>query len=236
MSATRRATASNSPNPGYGTGDALIPPSVCIVQRLPFDEGDVGLDLEENAALDIGYFVQAVADIEVALDDLLGLANSRLDVRAQVRKSFPVTQIEKIATLPNILAAINIDWAHEEIRQEVEKVIELRNMIAHGRVNSVSRSMFGYTLHVSKMSKPEKIEGAQLLKRRTYEMSFHELVNAADTLSHFYRIIKEISSALYRAGEGWPSYIVLPESAPLGVAGFLERMSFASREHRRVPR
>jgi hypothetical protein len=167
-------------------------------------------------AAKIGYFVQAVAALELQIDDLLGLANSRFDEKFTKGGKYPVQLSEKLAVLPEIARLAKFEGGQLNATQ-IEDALDFRNVLVHGMVTRVVAHDNGFLFCVTKVSLPEKIPNGQKLNRSTREYQSNLFERLARDIVHFAAYVEGIRRCVFRSGSGWPSYLVGNEGDPLNV-------------------
>jgi hypothetical protein len=187
--------------------------------------------LSETVAIDIGLYVQAVASFELELDDLLCLANSRLDIVGLGIKNYPIQITKKLSALPIIAQAVSQVVFDERESPFLAEVLAMRQSLVHGRVIAVSWDRQGYELTVSKMGLPNKSSGKTILTREPAQYHALDFLNRALELQDFSDCIEVLRKAVFRAGDGWPTYLVLPEGDPLGLKILVDRFRRYSTEN-----
>jgi hypothetical protein len=182
------------------------------------------ISLQDRAALDIGLFIQAVASMELELDDLLGLANARFDGAKNLSAKYPVQMSTKIKLLPknSILAGLSPNDAPNP--KKLEAVLEMRQRLVHGKIVNLDTDRSGYTMKVAKMGLPEKSSSGQKLVRNYRVFTRQDFFDRAKELSRFNEYVEQLRVAVFHAGEGWPNYLVFPEGDPLNVKCFREAL------------
>ncbi len=182
--------------------------------------------LEECVARDVGVFVQAVAALELALDDLLCLANSRFNAVKEISKSYPVQLTQKLACIPSVAVLAKFDLNEKVGAAFLDEVHEFRQRLVHGQITAIGRDNSGYLLTVAKMGRPEKLPSGQVLHRDSKIYSSEDVYNLALKISLYRQFLEELRECVFKSGKGWPSYIVLPEGDPLGLGTPHTAMSF----------
>jgi hypothetical protein len=178
-------------------------------------------DFQTRVTSELGKFLACVASLEFEIDDLLCLANSRIDVKEAGIKNYPVQAKEKCDALLKVARAIAFAWDTDAFCNEMQRVSELRQLLVHGRVTEFSMVSGGYRLKISKMTLPKKELGIQKLTRKDFEVDFRELRTCLALLQGLEERVEQLRAEVFGFGEGWPSYMALPTSNPFSAGKVL---------------
>ena len=171
--------------------------------------------LVQQIGEDVGLFVQAVASLELALDDLLGLANDRFDGKENISSKYPVQISEKIKVLPTIADLVNFALPKTATTSPLERVLDLRQRLVHGKIVDMRAETGGYRITIAKMGMPERAGRAQMLLRDRKDFTAQDFFHCAKDIQVFFDLIEDIRQHVFAAGDGWPNYLVMPEGDPL---------------------
>jgi hypothetical protein len=169
----------------------------------------------ERIFADIGICLQATAVLELTLDDLLGLTNARLNAAKLISEKYPVNLTDKIACVPKLAEAVDFDLKYDFASRQVQALIELRHCLSHGRIVAIRPVSDSYEFTVAKMGRPRKDSGIQRLTRKPQSFRFDDLLAAVHALDEMQQVLEAMRRVVFRAGDGWPSYLVYSEDDPL---------------------
>lgn len=174
----------------------------------------------------VALYIQAVAGLEVALDDLLLLANARRKELEFSAGKFPVQISEKVRMLEVLCATERASPLPYDLSlQALTPPLELRNSLVHGAIIGVTRARDTYNLTLAKVSRPERLNGGQVVTRTQIDVSEESILDAAATIERARSEVDNLSKKIFWAGEGWPSYLYLPLADPLGLKRISERIA-----------
>ena len=174
-------------------------------------------------AKDIGYFLQWFANLELTLDDVLCLANARRERLGKLLpKKYPNSVLEKI----DVAAALSyhLDCQSFAAKDIFERILEGRHQLSHGAITHINPASDGYSLSIAKMGRPTREAGQQTMVRQTYSLSKSEIISFAQVLDDTQDKLRALERAVFGAGDGWPTFLVLPYGDPLGVRQLAEKL------------
>ena len=175
----------------------------------------------------VALYVQAVAALEVALDDVLLLANSRRKDLNFSAGRYPVRFNDKLRLLELLCASGQAAALPDKISERaLELPLEVRNWLAHGVIIKIAYCRTNYSLTVAKVSLPDNVDGQQFLTRREKELSDKLILECAVTIDTARDGLDDLYKKIFRAGEGWPSYLAQPLADPLGLKTVSRRIGF----------
>jgi hypothetical protein len=172
------------------------------------------VNIRTEVTSEIGSLIACVASLEFEMDDLFCLANAQIDVVAAGVKRYPVQAAQKSEALAKIAHAVNAEWDNVAFSEKFQKVSELRQLLAHGRITAYSKEGMGYLLKVSKMSLPEKIDGIQKLTRDEHVASSDEVRECIAHLRELETRIESLRLVVFGHTGGWPNYHATPTKKP----------------------
>jgi hypothetical protein len=167
--------------------------------------------------------------MELRLDDLLGLANSRFDPASFAAKKFPVQLSNKVDIFQNVAALVEVSVPEYGVRIFVDAILSVRQDLHHGKIVQVRVSASGYEFDVAKMSLPEKVDGRQKLVRSLKHYTAYDLLRVAEKIILFCEVIEQVRAKVFVAGAGWPAYMPAADGDPLSLKDLDQRMSAYAR-------
>jgi hypothetical protein len=173
------------------------------------------LAAEVRLALETGRLVLATSSLELEIDELLFLAEDRMRISKAVKR-FPVTLAEKIDSLAEIEAALGLVPDSAGFTNGCKNLVSIRNNVAHGRVSSLIETSIGFLAHYQKRGRPVKVEGIQNLSRDSYQIRENDFEQCHIHLRNLFRHVETLRLAVWRNGDGWPSYVGFQGGDPFG--------------------
>jgi hypothetical protein len=181
--------------------------------------------LRNRVSSEIGQFVACFASLEFEVDDLLGLANSRIDMIAVGVRKYPVQMSQKVEALAPIASAVGHVWDQIEFERKFAQVGEIRQLLVHGRIASVKLMRGGYIVDLVKMTLPKKIDGQQILTRKSSSVDSMDLWDCLMKIHEMETHIEGLRVAVFRSAEGWPSYLAMPAAKPFAAGVVMAHVS-----------
>lgn len=174
---------------------------------------------------DLGSYIFSVASLEFELDNLFGLANSRLDVVALGIKNYPLQLSQKVDCLPTLAEAVGCKWDNNAFFKSYDRVSNLRQLLAHGRITGFDGYSANYSVKISKMSRPERVDGLQKLEWKSFSTSANEIEECLMLVKAMELNIEDLRVKIWEAGEGWPTFLATPTNRPFCADETIENLS-----------